>query len=358
MSLSRLSERTGISLQALQTAATGEEQLDEDDIRLIAGELGVPVFALFSQAPLVLSEVPDFRRTTPKPGLFHSGTIGAIGFIEKVSQALSSLPLDLSASDEIQAYNGPLTKRAARELASQWRERWGLSIAEQLEWRSSHKVYASLRDYIESLGVFVMHRSFGTDEVAGIYAKVNGGPHTILINTVKSSKARKLFTLAHEFGHVLLRATGASNPSVVKNKVETFCNQFAAALLAPAKLIRSAIARFGYNDLKNDNQIRLLAKNLGVSQHCTVLRLLEMQLWDRTDYARWRSKFSGVVPPADTSDGQGGGASNPISNKRTQYGSALIGQLSKAKTAGLLDDIDIYRLVGLKPKYQKPLLGA
>lgn len=358
MSLASLAERTGISLQALQQATKSDDALDEAEIHAVADELGVPMIALFALAPLTLSEVPDFRRATPTPGLFHKGTISGIGFVERISQALSSLPLDLNASDEIEPYNGPLTKPAAHRLATEWRKRWGLNVSDQLEWRSSHKVYVSLRNYIEGLGIFVIHRSFGTDEVAGIYSKVNGGPHTILINTYGSSKARKLFTLAHEFCHVLLRATGASNPSIVKNKIETFCNQFAAVLLAPENLVRLAINRFGYGEMKGDDQVRLLANNLGVSQHCTVLRLLELDLWSQAEYARWRSKFSGSVPPADTTDGQGGGASDVISNKKTQYGSALIERLAKAKRNGLLDDIDIYRLVGLKPKYQKPLLGA
>lgn len=359
MSPHALAERAGVSLQRVERATSEESDFDEVEVQSIAKELAVPVAALFSKADLTLSDVPDFRKKTPRPGLFDSGTISAIGYVEKVSLALASLPLESELQADIESYVGPLKKSKAKALAAKWRAKWGLTNEQQLEWRSAHKVYSSLRSFIEDQGVFVIHRSFGSDEVAGIYTKVDTGPHTIVINSTKSSKARKLFTLAHEFAHVLLRASGASNPSILKNKIETFCNQFAAYLLAPDNLVKSAIRKFGYEPSQNWDQIRLLANNLGVSQQCTVLRLVELDFFSSAQYGAWKKQFTGVVPPADTSDPPqtGSGEDNTLASKRTLYGSALIGRLASAKREGWLDDIDIYRIVGLKPKYQKSLLG-
>lgn len=359
MKLHHLAERSGVSLQRLERAASGDFDLNEDDVAAIAKELAVPVAALFFSDELTLAQVPDFRKRNPRLSLFEAGTIAAIGFVEKVSLALAEIPSDLNIDDDIEAYTGGLTKSDAKTLAKTWRKEWGITDAEQLEWRSAHKVYASLRSFIESKGIFVLHRSFGTDEVAGVYTKVNGGPHSILINSTKSSKARKLFTLAHEFAHVLLRASGASNPSILKNRIETFCNQFAAYLLAPSRLVRKALNHFGYNPSESWDHIRLLAKNLGVSQQCTVLRLVDLGVFSASQYGAWRKQFTGPVPPGDMADPPqtGSGDDNTIASKRTLYGSALIQRLANAKRDGWLDDIDIYKIVGLKPKYQKPLLG-
>lgn len=359
MNLADLAKRTEIDQSRLQAAVNNDFDLADDQVDRIADELGVPVIALFSQSEISLSNVPDFRRSTPSHSLLESSVIKAIGFVEKISLSLASLGLDLSSSDELSKYTGPITTKAARKLAQEWRTRWGVSDEQQLEWGSSKEVYSSLRSYIEGLGVFVMHYSFGTDVVAGLYAKVDGGPHTIVINSSSSSKARKLFTLAHEFCHVLLRADGVSNPSVLKNKTEVFCNQFAAFLLAPDSLISKAIARYRYRISIDNDIIRLLAKNMGISQQACVLRLVDTGRLEPDAYGRWMSQFSGVIPYGDLKDqGGGGGNSDPIKSKRTQYGQSLLSKLRSARNRGLLDAIEIYRLAGIKPKYQHELLGG
>lgn len=359
MSLANLAERTEVDQRLLQDAIEGSFDLTDEQVERIARELAVPAIALFSNSLLPLSSVPDFRRKSPRESLFEPDVIKAIGYVEHISLSLAALDLNLSSSEELEKYDGPLNKASAKKLARKWRDKWGISEDAQLEWKSASKVYTSLRSFIEGLGVFVVHYSFKTDVVAGLYAKVDGGPHTILINTTRSSKARKLFTLAHEFCHVLLRADGVSNPSILKNKIEVFCNQFAAYLVAPDSIISKALSRYRYHVSIDNDTIRLLASNIGISQQACILRLIDTDRIPSSDYGRWMSRFSGPVPDGDQKDPPGGnGDGDPIKNKRTQYGQSFLSKLSDAKNSGLLDAIEIYRLAGIKPKYQSALLGG
>jgi Zn-dependent peptidase ImmA (M78 family) len=354
LDLSSLAERTGVPLAQLHRAAEGEDVLEDADIASIADELAVPLRALFAHELLPLFPPVDFRTATPSVREFSKGTLDAISFVERLSSTFASLDLDVSPSRSLSRFTGDLTEREAIGLAEEWRKRWGITTAEQLDWQDANKVYNSLRGFIEGLGVFVLHRSFGTDDAAGIYIHVADGPHVIVINTTHSSKARKLFTLAHEFCHVLLRAEGASNPSILKNRVERFCNKFAAYLLAPSRLISRGLERFGYRVSDDEDFIRLFAKRLGISQEALVVRLVEEGYLDHSDYNRWRSRFNGVTPPGDLGGG-GGGRSDPLQVKRTTYGTALLKLLGQARRTGKLDEIDIYRLSGLKPVYQEQL---
>jgi Zn-dependent peptidase ImmA (M78 family)/lambda repressor-like predicted transcriptional regulator len=356
LSLRSLARRIGISISAFEAAVEGEGELQDEDIRAVADELAVPVTALFSQQNFDLVPSVDFRSPTPGSARLDPGTIEAFGYVERLSNTLGRLGLDLSLGRSASPIQTDLSSASAVKLASLWRAKWAYSTEQQLEDRDANKVYVSLRGFIEALGVMVLHYSFGSTDVSGLYAKVNGGPHTVVINTTGSSKARKLFTLAHEFAHVLLRQEGASNTSIVRNKIERFCNKFAAHLLAPDDLIKAALRRFGYKPSADNNFIRLLAKNLGVSQEATVRRLVEMSYLSADQYGAWRSQFDGITPPGDTTDGAGG-KSDPIQAKRTQYGSTLISLLAKAKRTGSLDEIDVYQICGIKPKYQAPLFG-
>lgn len=360
--MATLALRSGVSEARLKKGLAADVEWKDDDVSAIASELAVPVQALFSNGPLPLFPAVDFRSATPGVGEFERGTLQAIGFVERLSSTFAALKMDVSLDDTVKEYRTTTySQDEAVKLAAQWRKNWGIKDSDQIEWQNANKLYVSLRTYIEDLGVLVVHRQFKTDEAAGMYVHVDGGPHTIVINTTGSSKARKLFTLAHEFGHVLLRAEGASNPSVLKNRIERFCNRFAACLLAPKRLIKKALQAFRYTPIADDDWIRLFAKKIGLSQEATYLRLVETDYLTRSDYVRWKSKFNNVnhVPTGDQSDGGGGGGTaDPIRDKQTQYGSALLGLLGRARRDGQLDEIDIYRLSGLKPKYQDQLFGV
>lgn len=356
-----LASRAGVSLAALQRALKDDGELDDEDIQSIADELAVPVQALFARQNLPLFPAVDFRSASPGVGEFAKGTLQAINFVERLSTTFGALGLDVSLDPSVKEFKtSTYSPKEAINLAAEWREKWGIKDSEQLDWQDANKLYASLRGFIEGLGVLVLHRQFKTDEAAGIYVHVDDGPHTIVINTTGSSKARKLFTLAHEFGHVLLRAEGASNPSVLKNRIEKFCNRFAACLLAPKRLIKKALERFGHTPRADDDWIRLFAKKIGLSQEATFLRLVETDYLARTSYEQWKAKFNNTnhVPTGDQGDGTSGGNPNPIRDKQTQYGSALLSLLARARSSGALDEIDIYRLCGLKPKYQDQLFGV
>lgn len=356
--LTTLATRAGIATTDLRRAVEIDGELDDEEVVAIAAQLAVPVEAFFGDEMPPLLEAVDFRTANPHVSKFQKGTLDAIAYVERISGALASLDLGNEIDPSLASITTKYTDDEAIALAKKWRKRWGLSLEDQLEAANANTVYVSLRGFIESLGVLVLHKSFGTDEAAGIYAHIPNGPHTIVINTTSSSKARKLFTLAHEFCHVLLRAEGASNPSILKNKVEKFCNKFAAYLLAPDRLVNDAISRFKYPPSTAQDVIRRFAKRLGISQEALVRRLVEIGYVTAADYANWRSKFNGIVPPGDTTDGQGGGQTDPLQTKRTTYGSRLISLLNQARQRGLLDDLDIYRLCGLKRKYQDELFEA
>lgn len=359
MTAAILAERAGLPRSRLAVTIETGEGLDEDDIVAVAEELAVPVEALFAKQKLPLFPSIDFRAAVPEVRSVQKGTLDAIAFVERLSSTFASLELSPTIDESLAPIESRLTEKEAIQLAALWRERWGVTIDQQLEWQDANKLYVSLRSFIEGLGVLVLHRSFKSVDEAGLYMKVDGGPHTIVINTTKSSKARKLFTLAHEFCHVLLRQEGVSNPSILRNRIERFCNKFAAYLLAPTKVIAVGLSRFRYTPSESDDFIRLFAKKLGISQEALILRMVEEDLLTRDFYLRWRGKFEGSVPPGDQGDGGGGGGnSDPILNKRTMYGTALLGLLEKARRLGKLDELDVFRLSGLKPKYQNRLFEA
>ncbi|MBB5729127.1 ImmA/IrrE family metallo-endopeptidase [Sphingomonas prati] len=353
--MTTLASRSGVSSADLRRAVEVDGELSDKEIESIAAQLAVPTEAFFIDESPPLLQTIDFRTANPHVGKFEQGTLSAIAFVERISGALASLNLGTNIASSLAQIESSYTDAEAIKLAELWRERWGFTSDDQLDAINANAIYVNLREFIEGLGVIVIHRSFGTDEAAGIYTHFAGGPHAITINATGSSKARKLFTLAHEFCHVLIRAEGASNPSILTNRVEKFCNKFAAYFLAPDTVINRAINIYQYPRSADHDVIRRFAARLGISQEALVRRLVEVGSLTADDYAKWRSKFNGVTPPGDTTDNQNGGNVDPLQTKRTIYGSLLLSLLGQARAQGQLDDLDIYRLSGLKRKYQDQL---
>lgn len=361
MSLNLLAQRSGVKLSKLEALADGSDRMRDEEISAIARELAIPHQALFVSAKNELTPSIDFRSEQPRVAQQAKGTMQALGFVEQLSGTLADLDAIPEIDQEIFATRPTdLTKKEARKLAKHWRNRWGISVQEQAEWKDANKVYSSLRDFVEGLGISVIHRSFGTAESAGLYVETSHRFHVIVINTTQSSKARKVFTLAHEFCHVLLGKEGISNPSIIRNTVEKFCNWFAALLLAPSSLLSFALDRYGYTPEATDRFIRLLSEKLGISQEATFLRLVEDDYLQRSEYWDWKAKFKNQysIPTDDLGKPGGGGGGDPIKSKITSYGKTLLRSLRAAKDRGDLDEIDIYRVAGLKPKYQADVFEA
>jgi len=353
-----VSERAGIPEDLLKRAVIGKAELTDMQIRGIADELAVPVSAFFAKQQPDLFPIVDFRRTNPRISKVSKGTLQAISFVESFSNTFSSIGMKFDVDSSAKKVSSQFAASDAIELARVWRTKWGLTTQDQLNFGSANGVYKSLREFLEGLGVAIIHHSFRDGEVGGIYMQVGEGPHTIVINTTQSSKARKLFTLAHEFCHFLLRLSGVSNPSIIKNDIENFCNKFAANLLAPKDLIFHAMRRYGYSASTENDQVRIFAKRLGISQEALLIRFVELDFISTSQYSQWKSQFHSFVPEGDMSDGAGGGSSDPIQNKKTEFGSTLISAFTAAVKKGWLDEVDVYRISGLKPKYQNQLFDV
>jgi Zn-dependent peptidase ImmA (M78 family) len=120
-------------------------------------------------------------------------------------------------------------------------------------------------------------------EISGIVHRNKDGSAVIGINS-RDAMQRQRFTIAHEIGHLLLHAdenlhvdknfpiglrNGISGKSVDENEIEA--NQFAAALLMPADLIKEDVHRLTGTDVLV--AIRKLAKKYGVSEQAMSIRL-------------------------------------------------------------------------------------
>lgn len=137
----------------------------------------------------------------------------------------------------------------------------------------------------EYLGIKVDMSDLG-DDCSGVLVR-DGDRAVIGVNWAHHAN-RQRFTIAHEIGHFVLHEgetyvdKGFSvnfrdlESGSGKKREEVQANAFAAALLMPAELVRSAFKTHRFDLADDGDDLRLLAEKFGVSAQAMAIRLKDV----------------------------------------------------------------------------------
>jgi len=172
-------------------------------------------------------------------------------------------------------------------------------MEDRREWRNHYDALNGWRDAIERQGVLVMHlNGVDVEEVRGIAIAEPAFP-LIAVNG-RDSPYGRVFTLVHEFVHLMLGATGMSNmrvarqPRTHEQRTEWFCNQVAGEVLVPKEELLSHEDVRGTSRTVDwaDEIISDLARYFHVSREVVVRRLAIIGLATNDFYRQKRQQYA------------------------------------------------------------------
>lgn len=168
-------------------------------------------------------------------------------------------------------------------IADEVRRAADFSIHRQLEltWSNRRELPKLIRAAFERLGVLVLKRSdLGNFGVRGISIAQFPLPTIVYGNEAPTAQS---FTLAHEFGHILLNQSGISGPPSARDSstnakaIERWCDQFAGAFLVPATAMGERWAKPNQPMPQvGDETLENLARAFRVSRHAMLIRLVDL----------------------------------------------------------------------------------
>jgi len=159
----------------------------------------------------------------------------------------------------------------------------------------------------------------------------------------------KIFTLAHELGHLWTGTSGISNPMITlpekeTPEVERLCNQIAAELLVPAQLIAQYWQRYPIDfDLYN-----FLAKKFRVSVFVILLRGFELDLLPYHDFQQAYTQASDKLAEALANQKKSSGGNFYLSFP-TRHSRLFVGEIAEAMREGSLLHKEASGLLNTKP---------
>lgn len=174
------------------------------------------------------------------------------------------------------------SSQGVAEQASRIRDFLGITLEEQIEWKSDDAALKRWRKSIEDTGVFVFKAAFKQKDISGFCLVDEYLPIVYLNNS--TTKTRQIFSLLHELAHLLLSVNGLSKFDTryidrlprAEKQVERFCNAITAEALIPSADFSQQAKRFPADVEKaSEEQFSSLASRYAVSREAVLRRFLE-----------------------------------------------------------------------------------
>ena len=263
---------TEVDLLAL---AERDAEVEFTDLELLAAYFKRPWSYLLVDEPEVFTKFGQDNRTHMNQRVPLSADIAAV--LEAASMMLDAAE-DLFPEITYQVPTLTLTTQSDPASAGDVvRTFLGVSVEDQL---AAADDYSALRLWVNALqarGVFVAQRRL-LDTTVRAFSLSRGERAVVVIDSGDTPYAR-MFSLVHEYCHVLLRTTGVCDLDQ-HSLIERHCNAVAANCLLPAAMLVRYVgtAAFGDDGEADDERIRHLGHLLRVSQATLLIRLQQVHL--------------------------------------------------------------------------------
>ena len=283
-----------VKIEQLRAWESGDDKPSIAQLRKLANIYKFPISVFFlSVVPKNFSVMKDFRHLPEYMPAKFSRQLQLE--IRKVQQRReTAIELQSSLVDEISTFDKKVSlEDDVRNSALKIREILHLDINEQKKWSNPRIAFNEMRYLVEDTGILVFEvDNVDIQEMRGFAIAEKIMP-VIAINRKDSFNGR-IFSLLHEFVHILLGQGGIFNASYyddTEEKVEVFCNKLAAEILVPSSIILSNPYIKTGKQRYSDSEILAIAKNFSVSEEVILRRLLTLEKISNSFYKEKREEY-------------------------------------------------------------------
>ena len=288
-------KKARIKIEQLEAWERGESCPTVNQLRTLAGIYKRPLAVFYlPEPPNDFEPLRDYRRlpdaTTPQESPELRAEIRRALYRREVVLELTEdwedAPPHLEASASLSEHY--------EDVGARIRDLLGISLEEQDSWADARVALSNWRSALEEAGVLVFQASgIGVDEMRGF--SLTERPFPVIVVNVKDSPRGRIFSLMHEFTHILLHDSGLCDfdeqeprPPEMQ-RIELLCNRVAASALIPKGdiLAQALVAEKPDQTTWSPDELRELSARYKVSQEAVLRRLLTLNKVDEGFY--WQS---------------------------------------------------------------------
>jgi Zn-dependent peptidase ImmA (M78 family) len=240
----------------------------------------------------------------------------------------------------------------AERAAANERGRIAPALDEQLAWDAPKDAFLHWREVIEAEEVVVHKVPFQEESVRG-FALYKNGYGLIAVDSNDDYRPR-VFTLFHEYAHLLLRASGISDQNR-QVPIERWCNRFAATFLMPRDcFLREYRLLFPEGGPPSEWQVSRMSVRFQVSKSAVAIRFEELGLAAAGFYDRLKAEWQ----QRGRKRGGGGGNTDQIDVELGRFGTTHVSVVNEALGRGIIDRIEAQYALDVPHEHFPALMAA
>ena len=359
--IEELAEKLNVHETVIESWKTKSEGIKITKLEKLSKYLKRPLAIFFLESPPKQADIADYRTVQNMQTVkLTKDTLVDI----RNARYLQSIAKELMQLQGLNLYPntrpGISTQVSPEKIAKAERKKLGFEsndvlLSKQAK-KSTRDFYNVLRESIESLNIFVFQASMPIKQVRGL-ALSGQLPRVILISS-KDSVEAKIFSLLHEYGHVLLRKDGLCIPETTFQKsdqisqdIETWCNKFAASALMPKTEFLEEYLKLE-KDMRLERVIDHLSCKFNSSKVATAIRIKNLvSNPDTVNQYLHTLDSSGITSKKK----KGTGGLSAVNQCISKKGKKFISLVLESKSRNVINNYNITDYLGINLKHMKKL---
>lgn len=290
-SIEDVSKRLNTSVEVVKAIENGERKPTLRQLKELAKAYQRPLASFLLSEPIKERPMPkDYRMLPGRKDVFDKKTIYVIRkarSLQEIGKELS-VNIDYSIKPKVKRVT---TRQNPEDIATHYRELFNLTEKKQTKFGIAYELFNYLRNGFEDMNILVFQYSIPVDD-ARAFVFNDEKPNVIVVNTKDIIEAR-IFSLIHEFGHVLLGETVIDFPDIsiaTNNKIETWCNRFASSFLLPKKLANN-IFETEHKNLTEHNTLKRFSRKYKVSKAMLLYNMFKLNFITRNEFEATLNRY-------------------------------------------------------------------
>ena len=355
--IEKAAQKIGVDVSKITAWEAGALTPTIAQLRKAAAAYKRPLAVFFlSEPPRDFEALRDFRRL---PDQLYNEPTPELNLEIRRAHLRRETALELAAGlgiDFPRIRVGRANLQDPNRLAQEARQLLGVSLQQQCVWRDRYEALHGWIGALERSGVLVFQTSaVSLDEMRGF--SISAVPFPVIVVNAKDSPRGRVFTLVHEFAHLLINRGGlcdlhtTTRAQSQEEETEVFCNQVAGCFFLPEgaflrePIVTSKTRRAPWEE----SEIRELAEKYSVSQEVVLRRLLTL---GRITESFYRQRRQELLEPykREAARGQGGYAPYHLVKVR-DLGRAFIRLVLEAYHTETINSSDVAEMLGVRLKH-------
>jgi len=285
--------RVGGDLERVEDWESGKKRPTISVLRDMAKYYKRPLGVFFLPEPPEEPSLPTDFRILPgwETKTLSKETLIAIREARWRSKSALELSESLGYNTEVKIKTSDISDDP-EEMANKAREAIGIEIKEQFSWGRVEESYLNWRNGLSKINILTFQMPIPLEEARGLSLFKDGLP--VIVVSSKDAPSARIFTLIHEYAHLMLGDEGICYPSehreiegkTAHSRIERFCNHFAGSFLVPKECLlkdKDVATLINIKELPNE-AIKKISNKYKVSKYVILRRLLVSNLISKDQY--------------------------------------------------------------------------